>query len=73
LNGFVIAHWLAGTAISAVIANIERSIPFHFDSGNGAGLNAVGNFLALFMINFVHTTSFYAELSAFRPFKSPLA
>ena len=61
MNGLGFAHWLAGAAISAVIANVERSIIFLRDGPGGTRIHAVAILLALFLIDVVHKISFATE------------
>jgi hypothetical protein len=58
MNGQRFAHLLAGAAISAVIANVERSIVFLRDGPGGTRIHAVAILLALFLIDRVHFFSF---------------
>jgi hypothetical protein len=58
MNGFGFAHRLAGAAISAVIADVERSIVFLLDGYGRTRIRAVAILLALFLIDLVHFASF---------------
>ena len=58
MNGLGFAHHFTGAAIGAVIANLERSVIFHLDCRNRTRIHALAILLALFLIDFVHFTSF---------------
>ena len=61
MNGLGIAHRLARAAISAVIANAERSVIFLRDSPDGTCIHALPILRALFLIDLVHFFSFATE------------
>ena len=54
LYGFGVARGLAGAAIGALVIYTEPAVVLDFNSGNRARLYAIGNFVALFLINLVH-------------------
>jgi hypothetical protein len=62
-NGLGFAHQLAGAAISAVIADVKRSVISLLDGGDRTRIRALAILLALFLIDPVHFASFKMNLA----------
>src|SRR5271169_6427666 len=58
MNGLGFAHHLAGAAISAIFADVERPIIFLLDRRGRTRIHAVAILTALFLIDRVHFASF---------------